>query len=92
MIAIKQVVARVEAVSDVPAWIAEPYRHWNRSAQAFADSEMPYERALALAQGNPVARRLAEEELTKLGATGAPESRVRPVPEFQIQPDRIGFF
>jgi len=65
--------SRVEAVSDVPAWIAEPYRHllrgnWKRSAQGFAESEMPYERALALAQGNPAARRLAEDELTKLGA------------------------
>ncbi len=65
--------SRVQAVTDVPAWISEPYRHllrgnWKRSAQAFADLEMPYERALALTQGNPAAVRLAEEELTKLDA------------------------
>ena len=61
------------ALSDVPERIAEPYRlsiggSWREAAESWAAIGCPYERALALADGDMNARREAFDILDRLGA------------------------
>ncbi|HVU16422.1 MAG TPA: AAA family ATPase [Candidatus Didemnitutus sp.] len=67
--------ARIETVRNIPDWLPGLYQTvlrggWKKAADAFAQSEMPYERALMLAEGDRAAREEARKIFRQLGAVG----------------------
>lgn len=65
--------SRVQGIAAIPVDIAEPYRlllasKWREAAATWADIGMPYEQALALAEGPEEALRDALAILERLGA------------------------
>jgi len=66
--------SRVQIIDSIPVDIAEPYRlllaaKWREAAAIWADIGMPYEQALALAEGSEEELREALVILERLGAT-----------------------
>jgi ATP/maltotriose-dependent transcriptional regulator MalT len=65
--------SRAQVIDPLPVDIAEPYRlllagHWRAAAAAWEDLGMPYEQALALAEGDEAALRESLAILDRLGA------------------------
>lgn len=68
--------SRVAPIAEIPAWLPAAYRFaiagdWKAAAKSFAYHELPYERALLLAQGDRDAVALSHQLLTQLGARAA---------------------
>ena len=66
--------SRAQVIDCIPVDVAEPYRllladKWREAAAVWADLGMPYEQALALAQGSEEELRDALTVLDRLGAT-----------------------
>jgi DNA-binding CsgD family transcriptional regulator len=66
--------SRAESIGSIPADVAEPYRlmiaeKWQEAAALWAQMSMPYEQALALAEGPEEALREALTLLDRLGAS-----------------------
>ncbi len=64
---------KLEILSDMPPWLPLPYRKqifgdWQGAAEIWADWERPYERAMAMADGDESARLTAVRILDEMGA------------------------
>jgi ATP/maltotriose-dependent transcriptional regulator MalT len=82
----------------LPPWTAQPFAmqikgEWRRAANEWEQLGCPYERAMALMDGDEAARRLALSIFEYLGAQPAVEkvhNILRPVPQRQLEREKFG--